>query len=179
MFSTMFQNVELYPFSVAQNISMQLTEDTDLEKVDDCLQKCGIYEKLKGFKYKEQTQVLKVLDDKGVDFSGGKKQKLALARVLYKDEPIIILDEPTAALDSLAEERLYKDFDKIIGDKTGIYISQRLSSTRLCDVIAMFKNGRIVEYGAHEELMALKGEYYTMYEAQAQYYRDEEIAENG
>lgn len=179
MFSTVFQNVELYPFSIAQNVSMQLSEDTDLERVDDCLRKCGIYAKIKDFKYKEQTQVLKVLDDEGVDFSGGEKQKLALARALYKDAPVIILDEPTAALDPLAEEQMYKDFDKIIGDKTGIYISHRLSSTRFCDVIAMFKEGRIVEYGTHEKLMALKGEYYTIYEAQAQYYRDEEIVENG
>lgn len=174
LFSAVFQNVELYPFSIAENISMKLLEDTDLKKVEECLKKCGLYEKVQGLKKKERTQMLKYLDSDGIDISGGEKQKLALARALYKDAPVIILDEPTAALDPLAEERLYKDFDKLIGNKTGIYISHRLSSTRFCDKIAMFKEGRIVEYGTHDELIALKGEYYSIYEAQAQYYKEEE-----
>ncbi len=173
-FSAVFQNVEMYPFSIAENISMQPLKETDLEKVKECLKKCGLYEKVQGLKKKEHTQMLKVLDSEGIDFSGGEKQKLALARALYKDAPVIILDEPTAALDPLAEERLYKAFDELIGDKTGIYISHRLSSTRFCDKIAMFKEGRIVEYGTHEELIALKGEYYSIYETQAQYYKEEE-----
>lgn len=178
MFSPVFQNVEVYPFSVAENVSMQMMEDTDVFRVEECLRKCGLYEKVQNLKYKENTQVLKVLDNEGVDFSGGEKQKLAFARALYKDTPMIILDEPTAALDPLAEEKLYKDFDQLIGKKTGIYISHRLSSTRFCDVIAMFKDGKIVEYGTHDELMSLKGEYFTIYEAQAQYYKDAEVAED-
>lgn len=178
MFSPVFQNVEVYPFSVAENVSMKMLEDTDVSRVEECLQKCGLYEKVQNLKYKENTQVLKVLDNEGVDFSGGEKQKLAFARALYKDTPMIILDEPTAALDPLAEEKLYKDFDQLIGKKTGIYISHRLSSTRFCDVIAMFKDGKIVEYGTHEELMSLKGEYFTIYEAQAQYYKDAEVTED-
>lgn len=178
MFSPVFQNIEVYPLSVAENVSMTLSENTDLSRVCECLKRCGLYDKVQKLRYKEQTQVLKVLDSEGVDFSGGEKQKLAFARALYKDTPIIMLDEPTAALDPLAEEQLYKDFDKLIGEKTGIYISHRLSSTRFCDVIAMFKDGKIVEYGTHDELMALKGEYYTIYEAQAQYYKDAEVAEN-
>ncbi len=173
-FSAVFQNVEMYPFSIAENISMQRLEDTDLGKVEECLKKCGLYEKVQGLKKKEHTQMLKILDSEGIDFSGGEKQKLALARALYKDAPVIILDEPTAALDPLAEERLYRAFDELIGDKTGIYISHRLSSTRFCDKIAMFKDGRIVEYGTHDELIALKGEYYSIYETQAQYYKEQE-----
>ena len=173
-FSAVFQNVEVYPFSVAENVSMQQMEETDLEKVKACLKKCGLSEKVEGLKYKEQTQMLKVLDAEGVDFSGGEKQKLALARALYKEAPIIVLDEPTAALDPLAEERLYRAFDELIGEKTGIYISHRLSSTRFCDKIAMFEDGKIVEYGTHDELIALKGAYYELYETQAQYYREEE-----
>lgn len=174
LFSAVFQNVEIYPFSIAENISMRPLEDTDLEKVEECLKKCGLYEKVQGLKKKECTQMLKILDSDGIDFSGGEKQKLALARALYKEAPVIILDEPTAALDPLAEERLYREFDELIGNKTGIYISHRLSSTGFCDKIAMFKEGRIVEYGTHDELMALKGEYYAIYEAQAQYYKEEE-----
>lgn len=173
-FSAVFQNVEMYPFSIAENISMKLLEDTDMDKVNECLKKCELYDKVQGLKYKEKTQVLKVLDSEGVDFSGGEKQKLALARALYKDSPVIILDEPTAALDPLAEERLYRTFDELIGNKTGIYISHRLSSTRFCDKIAMFKDGRLVEYGTHDELMACRGEYYSIYETQARYYKDGE-----
>lgn len=173
-FSAVFQNVEVYPFSVAENVSMRPMKETDLDKVRDCLKQCGLYEKVQGMKQKEYTQMLKVLDSEGVDFSGGEKQKLALARALYKEASVIILDEPTAALDPLAEERLYRDFDELIGDKTGIYISHRLSSTRFCDRIAMFQDGNLVEYGTHEELIALKGAYYALYETQAQYYREEE-----
>ena len=179
MFSPVFQNVEVYPFTIAENVSMTLLEDTNYERLDICLKQCGLYEIVERQKYKEKTQVLKVLDSEGTDLSGGEKQKLALARALYKDSPIIILDEPTAALDPLAEEKLYVEFDKLIGEKTGIYISHRLSSTRFCDVIAMFKNGELIEYGTHRELMALHGEYYSMFEAQAQYYRNEEVIADG
>ena len=178
LFSPVFQNVEEYPFSVSENVSMDLMDKTDEVKVKDCLEKCGLSEKIKKLIFKERTQVLKVLDENGTDFSGGEKQKLAFARALYKDATIIILDEPTAALDPLAEEKMYKDFDRLIGSKTGIYISHRLSSTRFCDVIAMFKDGHIAEYGTHDELMKLKGEYYEIYDAQAQYYKESEEAEN-
>ena len=123
-----------------------------------------------------KTEILKVLYDDGVDLSGGEKQKLALARALYKDAPVIVLDEPTAALDALAEYELYKNFDDMIGNKSALYISHRLSSTRFCDVIAMFVDGRIVEYGTHDELLAKKGAYADMFQVQAQYYEvnDEE-----
>lgn len=178
LFSPVFQNVEEYPFTVSENISMRLSDKTDEVRVKDCIEKCGLSDKIKKLVFKEHTQVLKVLDENGTDFSGGEKQKLAFARALYKDAPVIILDEPTAALDPLAEEKMYKDFDTLIGEKTGIYISHRLSSTRFCDVIAMFKDGHIVEYGTHDELMKLKGEYYQIYEAQAQYYKETEEVEN-
>ena len=171
IFSPVFQNIEEYPFSIAENVSMQKKENTDMERVNECLRKCGLYEKIQTLKYKEHTQLLNVIDENGVELSGGEKQKLALARALYKNAPVVILDEPTSALDPLAEERLYKSFDDLIGNKTGIYISHRLSSTRFCDRIAMFKDGRIVEYGTHDELMALKGEYFEIYNSQAQYYK--------
>ena len=172
LFAPVFQNIEVYPFTVAENISMKALENTDINRVNECLKMCGLYNKIQSLRYKEKTQMLNVIDEKGVDLSGGEKQKLALARALYKDSPIIILDEPTSALDPLAEEQVYKSFDKLIGNKTGIYISHRLSSTKFCDKIAVFSNGKIVEYGTHEELMSLQGEYYNIFEAQAQYYRE-------
>ena len=105
--------------------------------------------------------------------SGGEKQKLILARALYKGGNVLILDEPTAALDALSEDRMYKKFDEMVGGKTAIYISHRLASTRFCDNIIMFQNGAIVESGTHEELLLKDGEYKKMYNVQAQYYKEE------
>ena len=102
--------------------------------------------------------------------SGGEKQKMALARALYKNAPVVVLDEPTAALDALAEYRLYQSFDGMIGEKSAVYISHRLSSTRFCDTIAMFKGGEMVEYGTHDELLKKDGAYAEMFRVQAQYY---------
>ena len=120
------------------------------------------------------TEVLKVVEDDGVDFSGGEKQKIALARALYKDAPVIVLDEPTAALDALAEAKLYQDFDKMVEGKTAIYISHRLSSTQFCDDVAMFKDAELVEYGTHESLLKAGGPYSEMFNVQAQYYLENE-----
>ncbi len=173
-FSAVFQNVEEYPFTVAENVSMKNLSDTDEEKVKDCLKRCGLLEKIDKLENGEKSQVMKVIEKDGVDFSGGEKQKLALARALYKDAPVIILDEPTSALDPLAEEKLYTSFNELIGDRTGIFISHRLSSTKFCDKVAMFEDARLVEYGTHEELMQKKGKYYELYKTQAQLYREEE-----
>ena len=172
-FSAVFQNVEEYPFTVAENVSMKRYEDTDEKKVHECIERCGLSERIGKLDAGLKSQVLKVIDKEGVDFSGGEKQKLALARALYKDAPVIILDEPTSALDPLAEERLYTSFNDLIGDRTGIFISHRLSSTKFCDKVAMFEDSHLVEYGSHEELMAKKGKYYELYETQAQFYREE------
>ena len=172
-FSAVFQNVEEYPFTVAENVSMKRYTDTDDKKVLECIDRCGLSERIEKLDSGIKSQVLKVIDKEGVDFSGGEKQKLALARALYKDAPVIILDEPTSALDPLAEERLYKSFNDLIGERTGMFISHRLSSTKFCDVVAMFEDSHLVEYGSHEELMAKKGKYYELYETQAQIYREE------
>ena len=172
-FSAVFQNVEEYPFTVAENVSMKNLKDTDEEKVKDCLKRCGLYEKIAGLENGDKSQVMKVIEKDGVDFSGGEKQKLALARALYKDAPVIVLDEPTSALDPLAEEKLYTSFNDLIGERTGIFISHRLSSTKFCDKVAMFEDSHLVEYGTHEELMRKKGRYYELYETQAQFYREE------
>lgn len=173
LFSPVFQNVEIFAFPMSENVSMKRPEDTDKALCEKCLIQGGLKEKLNSLENGVDTQLLKVVYDDGVDLSGGEKQKLALARALYKNSPIIVLDEPTAALDALAEYNLYKSFDEIIGDKTAVYISHRLSSTRFCDNIAMFKAGEMVEQGTHEELLEKGGAYAEMFEIQAQYYKDE------
>lgn len=173
LFAPLFQEVELFAFPLSENISMDTPEATDGNRVEKCLRDAGFSDKLAELKAGIKTQVLKVIDDEGVDFSGGERQKLALARSLYKDAPVVVLDEPTAALDALAEYRLYQEFDRLIGGKSAVYISHRLSSTRFCDHVAMFRNGSMVEYGTHEELLKKNGAYGEMFRIQAQYYREE------
>ncbi len=174
LFAPVFQNVEVFAFPMSENISMKPPCDTDVKVAEECAVKAGMGEKLNSLSDGITTELLKVIHDDGVDLSGGEKQKLALARALYKNAPVIVLDEPTAALDALAEYSLYKNFDEIIGDKSAIYISHRLSSTRFCDSIVMFKSGEMVEYGTHEELLAKGGAYSEMFNIQAQYYKEGE-----
>ncbi len=174
LFAPVFQNVEVFAFPIAENISMKSPDETDTPLSESCARKAGLSDKLDSLTDGINTELLKVLRDDGVDLSGGEKQKLALARALYKNAPIIVLDEPTAALDPLAEYNLYKSFDEIISNKSAVYISHRLSSTRFCDGIAMFKAGEMVEYGTHEELLSKGGDYAEMFEIQAQYYKDKE-----
>ena len=148
---------------------------------ESCLENAGFGDKLKELPSGVDTEILKVIYDDGTDLSGGEKQKLALARALYKDAPVVVLDEPTAALDALAESKLYGDFDKLIGGKTAVYISHRLSSTQFCNKVAMFKDGEMVELGTHKELLENGGAYAEMFKIQAQYYVDspeEEAIEN-
>ena len=117
------------------------------------------------------THLYKQLDKQGVEVSGGEAQKIAIARALYKDAPFIVLDEPTAALDPVAEAEIYEKFDEIAGDKTAIYISHRLSSCKFCDEIAVFDNGQVVQQGSHAQLLADQGgTYHALWQAQAQYY---------
>ncbi len=179
LFSPVFQNVELFAFPMSENISMKRPGETDKDLAIRCAVKAGLKDKLENLPEGIDTELLKVIRDDGIDLSGGERQKLALAKALYKNAPVIVLDEPTAALDALAEYNLYKNFNEMIGDKTAVYISHRLSSTRFCDSIAMFKAGELVEYGTHEELLAKKGAYAEMFEIQAQYYRNHPESEDG
>lgn len=178
IFSPVFQDIEVLAFPIAEHIAMKSLENTDVNKAYECAVEAGLKEKIDSLPKGIHTELLKVVDDEGVDFSGGEKQKLALARALYKDAPIIVLDEPTSALDAIAEQRLYESFDKMIGEKSAVYISHRLASTKFCDKVAMFKNGEMIEYGTHEELMKINGEYAHMFELQAQYYQEEEECVN-
>ncbi len=174
IFAPVFQDVNLFAFPFVQNVSMKPVSETDRSFAEKCIRDADLGEKLDSLPHGLDTELLKIIYDDGVDFSGGQRQKLALARSLYKQAPVVILDEPTAALDALAESRMYQDFDKLIGGKTSVYISHRLSSTRFCNNVAMFKDGRLIEYGTHDSLMQQGGEYAKMFEVQAQYYVAEE-----
>lgn len=170
LFAPAFQDVMVFAFPVAENVSMKEHFNTDKAEAEKMLRLAGLGDKLDKLEKGVDTELLKVLYDDGVDLSGGEKQKLALARALYKKSKIIVLDEPTAALDALAEFRLYQSFNELVGDRTAVYISHRLSSTRFCDRVAMFKDGEMVEIGTHDSLMEADGAYADMFRVQAQYY---------
>lgn len=170
IFAPVFQNIELFAFPLSENVSMKSPQQTDKAFAEGCLRNAGLGSKLDELENGIDTQILKIVYDDGIDLSGGEKQKLALARALYKNSPVVILDEPTAALDAMAESRLYKNFDKLIGDKAAVYISHRLSSTQFCQNVAMFKDGEMIEYGTHQCLLNQGGEYAQMFKIQAQYY---------
>ena len=174
LFSPVFQNVEVLAFPLFEMISMKPGDETDMARAAACAEEAGLGERVRELPKGMHTELLKVVDDGGVDLSGGERQKLALARALYKDAPIVVLDEPTSALDAIAEQRLYESFDSMIGRKSAVYISHRLASTRFCDHVAMFRDGQMIEYGTHDKLMDMHGEYASMYDMQAQYYQKEE-----
>jgi len=169
IFSVVFQDFKLFSFSLGQNVATAM--EYDKEKAELCLVKAGLSERLKTMPKGPDTALYKDFESEGVEISGGEAQKVALARALYKDAPVVVLDEPTAALDPIAEAEIYTKFNEIIGDKTAIYISHRLSSCKFCDEIAVFEDGAVVQRGRHEELLReKKGLYHELWTAQAQYY---------
>lgn len=170
LFSVVFQDYNFLPMTVAANICA--TADYDKEKLYLSLEKAGIADKINSLDKKENTFMVKDVYKDAVDFSGGEKQKLLLARAIYKNAPVLILDEPTAALDPIAENELYMKYNEMTDNKISFFISHRLSSTRFCDRILFVSNGHIIEQGSHEELMALKGAYYRMYQIQSYYYKE-------
>lgn len=174
LFSPVFQNVECFAMPIYQNISFAEEDKTDMNKINEVLEQSGLSEKINSYEKGIHTNLLKIFDKEGIDLSGGEKQRLAMARALYKDGKVIILDEPTAALDALAEDRMYREFENMIHGKTAVFISHRLGSTRFCDKIAMFEDGTIVEEGTHEELMAKNGKYAYMFGIQSQYYDEKQ-----
>lgn len=170
IFSVVFQDFQLLALPLGQNVAASQTYDA--ARVLDCLNKAGFGEKLAKMPHGLDTYLYKSVDTEGVDVSGGEAQKIAIARALYKDSPFIILDEPTAALDPIAEAEIYSKFDEIAGDKTAVYISHRLSSCKFCDEIAVFDSGRVIQQGTHSDLLADEsGKYFELWNAQAQYYK--------
>ena len=169
IFSVVFQDFKLFSLTLGENVASG--SRIDREKVIDCLNKAGFGGRLAEMPNGIDTYLYTDYEKDGVNVSGGEAQKIAIARALYKDSPFIILDEPTAALDPIAEAEIYGKFDEIAGDKTTIYISHRLSSCKFCDEIAVFHEGAVIQQGTHASLVADEsGKYYELWHAQAQYY---------
>lgn len=172
--SVLFQDSTMMALTLDENLTGQNPEDIDRTKLERALELSGfkdVYDKLPN---KGQTLLVKEVNEDSVDFSGGEKQKMLFARTLYLDTPMVILDEPTAALDPIAENELYLNYGKSVENKTSVYISHRLSSTRFCDRILLMEHGEIIEEGTHESLLAGKTRYAELFEVQSQYYREED-----
>lgn len=168
LYSVVFQDFQMFSLPVSDNISAD--KKYDRERMLDCLEQANIKDRILNMPNKENSYLYKDIDKTGVEISGGEAQKLALARALYKNSPVVILDEPTAALDPVAENEIYNRFNSFVEKKTAIYISHRLSSCVFCSRIAVFDNARLAETGTHSQLLENKGKYSELWNAQAQYY---------
>jgi len=181
LFSAVFQDIVIMPFTVGENVSMTVIDDSDRDRIWQSLETAGLREEIEKYDLGIDATMSKELDENGIILSGGQQQKLLMARALYKNAPLLILDEPTAALDPIAESETYEMFNNISKTKTALYISHRLASTRFCDRIIFLKDGKLEESGSHAELMQKSGEYANMFEIQSHYYNESnrEVAENG
>lgn len=178
LFSAVFQDISLLAVSVEENITGQPADSCAREKLIDCMKKSGIYGKVMTLPEKEDTLLVRSVYQNSVDLSGGEKQKLALAKALYKNAPILLLDEPTAALDAIAEQQMYMSYLEFSKSRSSLFISHRLASTRFCDRIIMIENGGIIECGTHAELMERDGKYAELFMLQSSYYNEKEVAVN-
>ena len=171
LFSAVFQEFSVLDVTVAEEIA-QTTEGIDYDKIADCVEKAGLTTTIEKLPKGMQTHVGREVYLDGVLFSGGQTQRLMLARALYKDGPILLLDEPTAALDPIAENDIYMKYSEMTQGKTSMFISHRLASTRFCDRIIFVADGGVKEEGTHESLLALGGEYANLFEVQSRYYQE-------
>ena len=171
LIGTVFQEPFLMAFSIEENIACCDEQQADHQRVCRCLQRAGLWERIERLPKGVKTPYTKELYEDGESFSGGEAQRLMLARALYKDAPVMVLDEPTAALDPLAEAQMYAQYNDLTANKTSIFISHRLSSTQFCDRVLYLEGGKIVEDGTHQQLMALGGSYAKMFAYQAYYYQ--------
>lgn len=177
MVSAVFQNTTLLPLSVARNICADPEQERNRTKLRKCLALAGILEKVDSLPQKENTSLGKGVIENAADLSGGERQKLWMARALYKEAPILILDEPTAALDPLAEQEIYEKYLEMSQGRTSLFISHRLSSTRFCDRILFLENGRITQQGSHRELLKTGGAYARLFQIQSRYYTGQDKKE--
>lgn len=172
LFGTVFQDFKILSCSISENISLSEANQSDRKRIEDVVALTGLEEKVKSLKQGLDTSVFKFFDDNGIEPSGGEQQKIAMARVVYHDAPIMILDEPTASLDPIAEENVFSQFNSITSGKTAIYISHRLSSCKFCDQIAVIEDGKLSDMGTHDELVKHQGGLYQrMFLKQSQYYQ--------
>ncbi len=176
--SAVFQEARLMPCSVLENITMLPSHESNIEKYEFAAKQAGFFEKIQKMPQKENTLLVKNVNENAVELSGGEVQRLLLARAIYKNAPTLILDEPTAALDPIAENEIYLKYNDISENKTSIYISHRLSSTRFCDRIILLDNAKLAEEGTHDELMKMNGKYAEMFNIQKKYY-EKEAEEDG
>lgn len=172
LFSAVFQQFSILPVTIAEIVAETVLENTDEDRVKRCLTVAGLWEKIEQLPDGVKSQFGKTIYDDGLEFSGGEIQKLLLARAMYKNAPVMLLDEPTAALDPIAESTLYRNYSQISSEKTTVFVSHRLASTSFCDRILLIENGRICEEGSHDELLKQNGKYSLLFEMQAKYYRD-------
>lgn len=171
LFSTVFQDYKIYNFSIEENITLNENKCDNI-KLEKILKKCGMAEEISKLELGVNTPVGHEFTTAGVDFSGGQRQRLAIARAIYKSGSVLVLDEPTAALDAKAENEVFLLMRDLVDSNTAIFISHRLYSAKFCDRIFFFENGRAIEIGTHDELMARHGSYYQMFNIQAQYYEE-------
>ncbi len=171
-FSTVFQDYKIFQFKIKENVNA-LDESSDSEdKINEAINKVGLYKKISSLKDGINTYIGQIFEEEGVHFSGGQSQRLAIARALYKNTQVVILDEPTAALDPRVEHEIYTKFDEISKGKTTLYITHRLASTQFCDKVIVLKEGAIEALGTHSELIKNNKYYSELYEMQAEFYRD-------
>ena len=170
IFSTVFQDFKIFALSIYENITFEPDSRKRKQEVDAILKDSGLYEKVQSLPLAEETVLSRQFDSEGMELSGGQHQKLVFCRAVYKNGPVVILDEPTANLSPVAEHDIYEQFNRLVHQKTAIYISHRLSSSKISDKICVLKSGSIAEYGTHNELMRLNGLYAEMFRLQSQYY---------
>ncbi len=182
LLSPVFQDVRTAFFSLAETVSGTYTEKTDLDRAEKCIRAAGLGDKIDALPHGINTKLDKRVNKDGTELSGGEAQKLMLARALYKDAPVLVLDEPTAALDPIAESNIYRAYNEMAANKTSLFISHRLASTSFCDRILLLEKGKICEEGTHEELLQRGGKYKEMFEIQSCWYQDQnqdDVSERG
>ncbi len=177
-FSVVFQHSRILPVSIAQNVMLDLREHEDKDAMWRALREAGLEEKVKSLQAGEETCLVAQISQEGTNLSGGQEQRLLLARALYKDAPVLLLDEPTAALDPIAESEIYEKYGELTAGKTSVFVSHRLASTRFCDRILYLEDGQIAECGSHQELMEKNGKYADMFRVQSRYYSQENACDD-
>ena len=173
LFSVVFQDTHLLPVSIERNIASKNSEDIENDRINSVIEMSDLKKKIESLPDGKQTLLVKSVYKEAIELSGGETQKLMLARALYKNAPIMVLDEPTAALDPIAENEIYMKYNDLTKEKTSVFISHRLSSTRFCHRIVFMESGVIIEEGSHEELIRIEGKYKSMYDMQSHYYKDD------
>ena len=171
--AAVFQDVFLLPVSIAQNISSATEKKTDGNKVAECLKKVDLWERVEALPDGAGTSINTQVKMNATDLSIGEQQRLMIAKSIYKDSNLLVLDEPTAALDSISENNIYQQYNGLSAGKTSVFISHRLASTNFCDKIVLLDSGKIEDEGSHDSLMKKEGLYYAMYKEQSKYYRKE------